>query len=331
MKRVLFRTGGSQQTGYGHVRRCLTLANALHAHGATCAFLLDGEAAISAEVKRAGFEAHLRHAQNDAEQTLALAPQFVIADSYALTTDYFRALHTAEQPLAVIDDLADRELPVNLIINGAVSAQNLAYRALPTTRYLLGPHYILLRPEFAQAPERVIAPVVQRIMITVGGSDPHNLTPRLMRWARDVLPTVALDVVIGPLFTNQRHITETAQELASEINLHPNPPAMRPLMLAADLAITGGGQTTYELAATGTPTLAVLIAENQTVNLTGFAEAQALHWVGRADEANLADKLRAQLQKSAACPTDRAQLSQRGRALVDGQGAERVAQVILQG
>jgi len=44
------------------------------------------------------------------------------------------------------------------------------------------------------------------------------------------------------------------------------PQDVAPLMLAADMAVCGGGQTTSELAATGTPAIAIRLAENQTLN-----------------------------------------------------------------
>ena len=100
-------------------------------------------------------------------------------------------------------------------------------------------------------------------------------------------------------------------------------------MLRADLVLCGGGQTTYELAATGTPAVAIRLAANQTQNLAGLNSAQALVWAGDAQDADLETKAKRALVALAGDPARRAALSQRGRALVDGHGSARVARAIL--
>jgi spore coat polysaccharide biosynthesis predicted glycosyltransferase SpsG len=100
-------------------------------------------------------------------------------------------------------------------------------------------------------------------------------------------------------------------------------------MLAADLALCGGGQTTYELAATGTPAIAVRTAENQTVNLNGLSAAGSLIWAGNANDADLESKVTCELATLAGDAVRRAAMSRQGRMLVDGQGAARVTKSIL--
>jgi spore coat polysaccharide biosynthesis predicted glycosyltransferase SpsG len=104
---------------------------------------------------------------------------------------------------------------------------------------------------------------------------------------------------------------------------------MHALMLKADLAVTGGGQTTYELAATGTPAVAICIAENQRVSLKGLAEAGTLEFVGDAVDDDLELKLKSALTGLGGDPKRRQTMSERGQRLVDGRGAERVAQEIV--
>lgn len=105
---------------------------------------------------------------------------------------------------------------------------------------------------------------------------------------------------------------------------------MRGLMLAADLALCGGGQTTYELAATGTPTIAVRTAENQTVNLKGLVTAGSLVWGGDVRDSDLESKVMHELKALADDASRRAVMSRQGRGLVDGQGASRVARTLLE-
>ena len=57
---------------------------------------------------------------------------------------------------------------------------------------------------------------------------------------------------------------------------HESPKHLRDLMLAAALAITGGGYTMYELAVTGTPIVAIRLAENQTPSVQAMGAAGVL-------------------------------------------------------
>lgn len=332
--RVIFRTGGGRQVGMGHLRRCLTLAEALRQMEIESHFLLDGDDMLRERVNAAGFGAFTISLENDLSETIEqlknLRMQAVVIDSYALQRDYFRALSETGVLTIVIDDLADRELPVDVVINSSVGAECLPYRSRAHTQFLLGSKYSLLRPEFAEVPDRKIAKQARRVLITLGGSDPTGLTPKLMGWAHETIHDAALDVVIGPLYTDVARIENTAQDIAGAVALHFDPKHMRSLMLEADLAISAGGQTIYELAATGTPTIAVCTASNQTVNLMGFSDANALILSGSALDRDLEEKIKEAISHIADDAALRTTLSKRSRALVDGRGTERTARAIAE-
>jgi UDP-2,4-diacetamido-2,4,6-trideoxy-beta-L-altropyranose hydrolase len=331
---IIFRTTAGRQTGYGHLRRCLSLAEAFRQLKTDSVFLLDGEQVAVESARSSGFEALLIAPQEESAYTAKLLrkkqPIVIVIDSYGVDPAYLAELCTTNVHVAVIDDLADRELAVDLVINGSAGAEQLSYQGAPRTRYLLGCRYALLRAEFAEEPKRTIAREVQRVLITAGGADPTNLTPKLVRWVAQTLPGVSLDVVVGPLF-DKNALDSSDPSLASQakVGIHCNPKDMRALMLGADLAVTGGGQTAYELAATGTPAIAIRMAANQTHNLKGLGSAPALAWAGDADDADLRAKVVRSLMTLASDAGRRAEMSQRGRALVDGQGARRVAEAVL--
>jgi spore coat polysaccharide biosynthesis predicted glycosyltransferase SpsG len=100
-------------------------------------------------------------------------------------------------------------------------------------------------------------------------------------------------------------------------------------MLGADVAISGGGQTLYELAATGTPAVAIRLADNQTLNLRNLQAAGMLLWAGDAGDADLETMVTSALMVLAENRGRRTEMSRRGRALVDGRGAARVAAAVL--
>lgn len=332
--RLLICAEGGPQIGFGHVRRCLSLAAALRQQGAKVSFLSNEDPAVTQQVSASDFEVIPANPDVNAweaiEQSRRQNAAIVVVDSYNFDTDDFRALMQAGPLVVALDDTAAIQLPVHMVINGSAGAECLRYVGLKDTQFVLGTQYVLLRPEFARDLHRVIADRVRRVLITVGGSDPHNLTPQLMKWTCQTLGAIDVDVIVGPLFENTAEIERAKLELASPIVLHFDPKDVRSLMLEADLAISGGGQTTYELAAAGTPTIAIRLSNNQTLNLQGLSDHGALIWAGDADDDDLGGNTQRAISSLAAEPYRRAELSKQGRALVDGFGSVRVGRAILQ-
>ncbi len=322
------RTHGGPGIGLGHVRRCLALAEALRREQAQVTFIVNDEAHVRSLIERHGFAAMVdTEAVDQPAATLyrlaSLPTSMLITDSYDIGTNELATMRPYTLTLVAFDDLADRSLPVDVVINAAIGAETLPYADLTDARLLLGPKYCPLRDEFARDPDRLIRPNVERVLITVGGSDRHRLTSRLIQWARQILPDARLDVVVGPFFDGQSMMAD------AKVTRHYDPANMRELMLACELAMCSGGQTTYELAATGTPTLAVQIAENQTQNLRGLSDTGTLTLAGCIDDVDLENKVKAGLRTLASNRPQRAAMSARGRELIDGRGAERAAQEII--
>lgn len=327
---VVMRTDAGAAIGLGHLRRCLALARALRAAGADACLFVDGDAGPAED---AGFELRRVRRASDLADVLACAERggahAVVVDSYALDAAYVRRLGEGGRPVVVVDDLGDRELDVDLVVNPSPAAATGRYRGGTRTRYLLGPRFALLQPEFAGPVARHTAERAHRLLVTVGGGDPDGFTAAVVGWAAASLEDVRLDVVVGPWFAGAESLRAAATRAGGGIRLHERPPDMRRLMLEADLAISGGGQTTYELAATGTPALAIEMADNQAASLAALAEAGTLVAVGRAGSPDLESTLTAELTALAKDRERRAAMSRRARAAVDGRGARRVAEALL--
>jgi UDP-2,4-diacetamido-2,4,6-trideoxy-beta-L-altropyranose hydrolase len=147
---------------------------------------------------------------------------------------------------------------------------------------------------------------------------------------RRALSHVRMAVVAGNYFPRATvHALEQLGASDPGITVVTSAPTLYPLMMEADVAITTGGQTTYELAATGTPACAVVLADNQYPNLTTLSSLGTLDWVGSAADPDLESRLERQLVALASDSERRHAMSRAGRRLVDGKGAGRVAREIL--
>lgn len=326
---VAIRANGSDEIGLGHIRRCLTLSEALARQEATVHFVTNDNQAALETVKANGFHATPVEMEKDFEQTLEtirrLRANVLVVDSYDIDADYLSRIRDPRNILVAIDDNADRRLPVDVVINGNAYGPSLMYDVLPETVLLLGAQYAILRKEFSRAPERRIEDTAKRILVTIGGSDPAHLTPRLIEMVLRGQPGMQVDVVVGPFFDQTDPITDATADKREQIRVHRSPGDMRALMVEADLAITGGGQTTNELAATGTPALAILTAQNQLQNLKALDRLGTLIFAGSRDDEDLLEKLSSGFKLLVNDTKLRSEMSKRGRELVDGLGAERLA------
>ncbi len=299
----------------GHLRRCLSLAFGLRQSGCECRFLVNDDPDALALPQAAGFEA-LAGFDALRERLAQLRPELVVLDAYTVDPAGIEGV-----PLAVIDDVADRDLPVDLVINGAPGAERLAYRTRDDTRCLLGPQYALLRPEFDAPLAPDYGESVGRLLITLGGGDARGAAPHIGSWARRAMPDIPIDFVLGPFF---------GEDPPDGVTLHKTPEQMRPLMLAADLALCAGGQTALELAATGTPALAVEVAGNQSPQLEQLEAAGTLERVGAVVDTDLEQRLVDALGRWRDDPVRRRAAGEAGRRLVAGAGARRVAGRLVQ-
>jgi spore coat polysaccharide biosynthesis predicted glycosyltransferase SpsG len=324
---AVLRVAGSARVGFGHVRRCWTLATRLAADGAPVTFV-GGSPDMLPVLRAAGYTATVEGSPTSLAETIRVcraqhADMCIVDDprvSLAELDGVKRELFTA-----CVDDLCLGDVPVDLVINGSVGAERLPYRGGPRTRFLLGASFVLLREAFAEVPARSRAGALRRVLVLVGGGDAGALPDTIARIIGETLPAVHIDVVIGP-FASEPRWTES---MRARITVHRAPHELRDLMLAADLAVSGGGQALYELAATATPTIAMQIAPDQRLNLQGLAAVDAIRWVAGPDDRQFVTELARTLAELARDAPTREAMGHAGRRLVDGRGTERVAAAVM--
>ncbi len=320
--KAVFRVDASLQIGSGHVMRCLTLAEALRAHGAQCHFISREHPGHLLElIRKRGFAVNALPAklsppptntqvisehpkepvhapwlgcdwQTDAEETRAMVetlhPDWLMVDHYALDQRWETALRTSVERIMVIDDLADRVHDCDLLLDQNLVAQmstRYADKVPAACGLLLGPQYALLQPIYAGLHNRIPPREgqIQRIFIFFGGADSDNLTGRsLAAFLSLNRPDIEVDVVIAD---NCPHAEAISQQVAGHCNIHlySGLPTLAPLMVNADLAIGAGGATSWERLCLGLPTLVVTLAENQRPIADGLSQRGLIRLLGHQD------------------------------------------------
>jgi UDP-2,4-diacetamido-2,4,6-trideoxy-beta-L-altropyranose hydrolase len=334
---LIIRADASAQIGTGHVMRCLALAQAWQDAGGRVVFLMAMESPpLEARLRSEGMEVvHLPvqpGSTDDAIQTAALARQvgagWVVVDGYHFDAGYQRAIKDQGLHLLLVDDIGHAEhYYADLVLNQNIHADEGLYKNRePYTRLLLGTRYVLLRREFLKWRGRKldIPDVARKVLVTMGGSDPDNVTLKVIQALQqaDVDGLEAI-VVVGGSNPYYEGLESAVQDSRFPIRLESDVTNMPELMAWADVAVSAGGSTSWELAFTGVPTLVVILASNQRPIAECLDAVGVAVNLGRFEDVSSA-KIAQVVMELLTAPTRRAQMSQHGRQLVDGEGTARV-------
>ncbi|HPF17370.1 MAG TPA: hypothetical protein PLN92_07315 [Thermotogota bacterium] len=260
--KILFRTNGGQQTGLGHIMRCLSLAKAIkQTQKATIIFRINQD--IEPLVKAEGFQTQITEAYNqqDATQIINQNPDYVVFDSYLATSLYLETIQR-EIPIIQFDDNNDIYTPVvaNIIINGNIHAESLNYQSKnKNTRFLLGPKYLIMRDTYWQDTEITKG---KGILITTGGSDFLHLMSKFIQTLQNT--TFLKKIIIGPAYEESeieeiRKLTHHNQTF----QLIHKPTSLKKHIASSEMVITAAGSTVYEVLRLRKIPLIYTLADNQ--------------------------------------------------------------------
>jgi UDP-2,4-diacetamido-2,4,6-trideoxy-beta-L-altropyranose hydrolase len=312
--KILFRVDASLLIGTGHVMRCLTLADAMHAEGAQCIFICrEHPGNLIAQIRERGFAVSVlpyvaaMQGSNenggefesiyatwlgvewatDAEQSIAgagaMAVDWLIVDHYALDARWERKLRPLCRKLMVIDDLADRQHDCDLLLDQNFGRNAADYGQLVPhgCTVLAGPQYALLRPEFADLRNysvlRRFTPKLITLLITMGGVDSVDATSRVLVALQNCqLPSeMRITVAMGARAPFSERVQLLAKKSIYPTEVKINVSNMAQLMADSDFVIGAAGSTVWELCCLAVPTLLVKVAENQTKTADLVAEVGA--------------------------------------------------------
>ena len=367
---ILFRTDASLQIGTGHVMRCLTLADALRAHGARCRFICRGHKGNMIDyIRQRGHEADAlappgqvvgpavpladldtipNHEPwlevdwgTDAMQSVSAAESshhdWLVVDHYAIDARWESAMRSTSRHLMVIDDLADRRLDCDLLLDQNLGRISGDYDRLvpPACQRIIGPSYALLRPEFGNLRKRSLArrkqPSLRRLLVSLGGVDKDNLTSRVLRALRasKLPPDCSITVVMGANAPALAAVLQLAREMPWATTVLVDAENMADLMTECDLAIGAAGSTTWERCCLGVPSLMIVAADNQRGIASAMDLIGAAHTLGDAQNSSFDQALVESIDAFSSIPDLLHAMTEKAHLLVDGEGAQRVSRAMM--
>ncbi|MFA5260472.1 MAG: UDP-2,4-diacetamido-2,4,6-trideoxy-beta-L-altropyranose hydrolase [Candidatus Omnitrophota bacterium] len=328
MKRdALILTEGGKSFGFGHIARCTALYQAFESRGFQPRLVINGDGSVPAFIQ--GLNADLLCWLEDGHlnNLLATGPDVVVIDSYWAPEPVYRAVSETVRAAVYLDDYKRLSYPPGFVVNGTAHAEQFLYPSREGTAYLLGEHYVPLRSAFWDVSPVSVRETVANVLLTMGGSDMKQGTPLCYQAIKAEYPAVKKTVILGHGCLPGSALKEQADkqtEFVSALDAR----QMKARILEADLAVSAGGQTLYELARCGVPTLAVCVADNQSANVRGLSRKGVIEYCGRMDDPDVFTNLRAGLRKFSDKGL-RQGLSEAGKSCVDGQGAIRIVDAVV--
>jgi len=350
---VVIRADANSKIGMGHVMRCLSVADALVKCGEEVLFVTADDTPVPLLTKKgvpyrvlhtdyADMEAELPELWNalselpqrveSSEEALPQRNTAILVDSYYVTEKYLAALKKRITTI-YMDDIYAFSYPVDMLINYNIYGEEMGYEkdaAFADTKILLGTEYVPLREEFSAAEQQRTA-ADGGILITTGGSDSFNLAGQLLMEAMkyDALKEKEYHVVSGSLNPHIGELQALAQK-HENIHIHCNVTNMAELMAESEVALSAGGSTLYELCAMGVPVIAFSFAENQERLVQTFVKRGIAQYGGnyRTDGNKMIQNTIAGLETLLEDENLRTEYRKKARTLVDGKGADRIAEAI---
>jgi UDP-2,4-diacetamido-2,4,6-trideoxy-beta-L-altropyranose hydrolase len=338
---LLVRADASVAIGTGHVMRCLALAQGWQDAGGKVVFAMaESTAAVherlqSELVEVVNLETAVGSAQ-DAAQVAALAQarhaDWVVVDGYRFDAEYQRSLKNAGIKLLFVDDNGHAtHYSADLVVNQNIHASEQLYASRESyTQLLLGPCYALLRREFWRWREwkREIPAVGDRVLVTMGGSDPDNVSLRVIECLVEIkTPILQTTALIGGSSPHLKGVKDVVVRNGCRIKLLVEPNNVPELMKENDLAIIAGGGTLSELLFMGCAVLSYARNPVQARVVHDLEAMTALRSLGPSDSVNTG-LLASTLREIVGSSDLRAQMAAAGRSIVDGWGVARVVEVL---
>ena len=325
--KVFLITEGGEHIGLGHITRCSSLYQAFEEKGIAAELLINGDADIEAFIECKRYRLFDWLADRDRLFGIIDGSNIIIVDSYLADKSLLEKISDVARIPVYIDDNKRLDYPRGIVVNIGVYADGLNYPERENVVYFTGLKYATVRKEFWHVQDRKVRKTLSSVMLTFGGNDASDVTTKVLTFLKGEYPMIRRVVVIGMGFHTLNKV-ELLRDENTEIIYHPDATGMKEVMINSDVAISAGGQTLYELAATGTPTIGICVADNQEFNLRGWENIGFIKNAGWYDDNRFFERLRKHIDRLADY-SDRKGRSDIGRRCVDGQGSRRLVDIIV--
>lgn len=337
-----FRIDCGPSIGMGHAVRCLAIASELLKRGAHCTLVYSSASSDNLPRHMLQEVSTLEIPDDKELWQIALGHDLsrravLVVDHYGAARDNLSANVFKDTRKILIDDFAtETDLPCDILIN-----PNTRLEKAPSEcrQYFLGPKYAPIREEIRKLAGEwrpsLGADEPDLCIISIGATDPLNLTSFILE-ALARYPerqNFRFAVVLSSAAPHLDEVKTLCVKLASElmVEIIEDVKRMGVLYRKAHCCIGGAGSSAWERCCVGLPTAQLVVADNQQGIQNELVRAGAVANLPRPDDRQFSGALYRFLSSATERDESFLRLSELGQQIVDGAGAERVAQALTHG
>jgi UDP-2,4-diacetamido-2,4,6-trideoxy-beta-L-altropyranose hydrolase len=273
---LFFRVDGSSAIGLGHLIRSLALAQMIDSLFNIHFYCTEAPVSFISELGRLKYNFNKINNEYDLIENIKQG-DVVVIDHYTIGIKIHKLIREKGVKLVCIDDIHDKAFDVDLIINHAPGVDPANYKAMPYTKFALGPQFALLRPEFLKsASTNLIRKSNRKLLICFGGSDFNNLTCKTVELLKSNSFFEEIIVVTGQVFSFRDQLQKLIS-LDCRIKWFENQTASQllALMNVCQYALAPSSSIAFEILAAGCTWLGGYYIENQKYIYEGFKKINA--------------------------------------------------------
>ena len=331
---ILFRVDANEKVALGHLKRCISLSLKLREFNANSYFAIieDGYSKrLLSSLSIPFFSIDIDNPIDDLSQTLIIAKNvsanIIVTDSYTINDGYRKKLIDNGYFVVSLSDLSIDVNDYNININSNLNAEKII-RIDNNKDQLLGIDYLIMPIEFWNISNYNSIDKIENVLITMGGIDHFDLTTQILIILDKINSPFSITVIIGPYYENIDSINNQANKMNKSINIISNPNTLFPFMEKCTLALCAGGQTLYELLSLGRPTIGISLWKNQEGNINELSKIGGIRGISYNEE-HFNDKLSKEINDIVFNISLRQKMFLKSKQIVDGKGADRVSNKIL--
>ena len=345
-RRILIRCDAAPEIGFGHVVRCLALADAMRDnHNWQVDFaMMIGEIGFS-QVHAKGYAIYRAPRENLSgveegdwlcQVVTNSKPDVLLLDVRTyLTTSAVQSIRESGVLIVTIDDPSERRLVADLAFYPPVpQVEQMDWTGFAGERYV-GWEWVLLRPEFAQAREKKLQELPRpknsspRILVTMGGSDPAGFTLTVLKALDTLQEDFSVCVVLGNGFLHDQELNDWLKTAQRTYTIKRNVTDMAEVMIEAEIAVISFGVTAYELATIGVPAIYYCLTDDHAISASAFVKEGIGLSLGSYCQIDV-ERACSSIEELIRNRPRRLKMRKCATMLIDGGGVRRISTVIME-
>ncbi len=324
MPKIAILSKASFTTGMGHVYRQVRLGKVLRDRGMEIEFFVSDHPPSIELLRKENFFPKIIAKTEDLPEKLNTIFDLIILDIQDTRKEFISALRERSRYVTSFEDLGEGRNFVDLLVDCNLEPEG-AQNLKPGVKPLFGLPYSVLAEEFGtyHQQEKVFSPRLESLLVTMGGTDPNNLTLQLAEYLLQSKKKTSITFIAGPGFKETPSLVQLKSSMESCQVLH-QPDNMAELLFNHQAVFCSGGVTLHEALSVGTPAFVIsqVLAQQE--------KSRPLDKQGAAVDLGLAKDFDPQkISRIWELTQDQLEtMSLKGKQLVDGKGIYRVADEI---